>query len=858
MASEVQMQKVMHDESIDWLRYEVRRHVVSELESLATSGRNPAAASSTEGAGIVEASVCPQGAGPWRLDKTPRSIEALVESLCQENSRFLTPFGNDFEKVPLGTRLNGGECFRRLLCFRFDVEYTSLPLGAKKLQAFALEACERERKAPEECGGWTADELAEALQRGSEAHVWLLLLLTRTGEVAASVDWSERAEQFTLFLQAAALKSLLLAETLRQMRRGQLLVLALWWAYLSCRKAANIRRSSLMTTLALGKKSYVPVEAVAAPGRPYFATVPLLGLPKLSAPRMCQLCGAGFRDWRALVGHCDREHGGFNEYRKRLLGEADRCHALGLPSVRKRNMVANAATAIAYSRPGGEGELEERREEACAVCARKGWLEARFQCHLWKAFPDGDGGELAEEREAEEDAAAEESPGASEDEERRRRRRLLRDADGVYYVGDAAEVHKFLGVEHYAKAMPRIPLEELHASSVQHPRHPAYRWLLHTRRVASRPEEEGGAKEPAGSSGLAPPGGHERDCDGGGAAELVSEPVPVSSARPRCAGVGVEESKVWVCRECRDALCVREAVNMPGPALANLMWGGREHPAYQDISEATSVLLGRGRLVYQKVILKKGAPEEQPFGLAGNCVLLTQPKSSEIVRTLPPAANLTDGFVVLFTTGRQDVRKAKMLEVPREQYLRCARLRAEVCEVFADTIVSEEVAQETLPEQGVPEAFVQGALEAREAEHFKPTMVGPASMRNPDAAVEEEVEARPEAEEAGGGESEGHCGGEHGAVAEEHSEMLEQSMAENLIGLAARGLLCCSANSRCCRRRQRKWSKRNGGVRRPGRRPWSYKRALRDSESIASKLPWMFVSSRRRWAQGTSWNSSVL
>ena len=115
------------------------------------------------------------------------------------------------------------------------------------------------------------------------------------------------------------------------------------------------------------------------------------------------------------------------------------------------------------------------------------------------------------------------------------------------------------------------------------------------------------------------------------------------------------------------------------------MWGGREHPAYQDISEATSVLLGRGRLVYQKVMLKKGAPDEQPFGLAGNCVLLTQPKSSEIIQTLPPPpANLTDGFVVLFTTRRQDVRKAKMLEVPREQYVRCARLRAEVCEVFAD------------------------------------------------------------------------------------------------------------------------------------------------------------------------------
>ena len=98
-------------------------------------------------------------------------------------------------------------------------------------------------------------------------------------------------------------------------------------------------------------------------------------------------------------------------------------------------------------------------------------------------------------------------------------------------------------------------------------------------------------------------------------------------------------------------------------------------------------------------------------------------------------------------------------------------------------IVSEEAAQDMLPGQGVPEAFVEGALEAEEAQHFKPTMVGPASMRNPDAAAEEEVDALPEPEEAEAGESEGHCECKHGAVAEEHGEMLEQNMAENLIGL---------------------------------------------------------------------------
>ena len=62
-------------------------------------------------------------------------------------------------------------------------------------------------------------------------------------------------------------------------------------------------------------------------------------------------------------------------------------------------------------------------------------------------------------------------------------------------------------------------------------------------------------------------------------------------------------------------------------------------------------------------------------------------------------------------------------------------------------------------------------------------MDGPASMRNPDAAAEDEVDARPEPEEAEAGESEGHCECKHETVAEEHGEMLEQHMAENLIGL---------------------------------------------------------------------------
>ena len=106
--------------------------------------------------------------------------------------------------------------------------HTSLPLGLNKLQAFTREACERELTSPEENGGWTAADLAEAPQRASDAHVWLQLLLTRERKGVISVDWSERAEQIALFLQAAALESPPLAEALGHSRRGELRVLALW------------------------------------------------------------------------------------------------------------------------------------------------------------------------------------------------------------------------------------------------------------------------------------------------------------------------------------------------------------------------------------------------------------------------------------------------------------------------------------------------------------------------------------------------------------------------------------------------------------------------------------------------------
>ena len=139
--------------------------------------------------------------------------------------------------------------------------------------------------------------------------------------VLMAVGWTELAEEFVLFLQAEMLKSFQLQEVMKHIRLGQLCVLALWWAYLKPGKG-SIRRPSTLTTVVLDKKQYTPVDAVMSPEIPYFATVPLLGPAVITAPRECQLCGAGFINWRALANHCTREHGGFIEYRKRLFWEA--------------------------------------------------------------------------------------------------------------------------------------------------------------------------------------------------------------------------------------------------------------------------------------------------------------------------------------------------------------------------------------------------------------------------------------------------------------------------------------------------------------------------------------------------------
>ena len=123
--------------------------------------------------------------------------------------------------------------------------------------------------------------------------------------------------------------------------------------------------------------------------------------------------------------------------------------------------------------------------------------------------------------------------------------------DGVLCFGPRAEIDALLSVHTYAESWPKIPVEELHASSVHHPADPQMRWLLHTRRVPmQRARAAGGADTPARGDDEAPEDGE----------------TPL----PPCAGVGLSDRTAWMCAHCAAKLCVR-APAVPRLALAHWM-----------------------------------------------------------------------------------------------------------------------------------------------------------------------------------------------------------------------------------------------------------------------------------------------
>ena len=111
-----------------------------------------------------------------------------------------------------------------------------------------------------------------------------------------------------------------------------------------------------------------------------------------------------------------------------------------------------------------------RQIVACAVCAVKDWIEDFYPCYMFKEFPmthsaaehaegDGKGSEHGSDKEDRAKAVSASKRGPA-----------LCGAENYCYFGPAERIHELLDVERYIPVVPLAPLEELHASSVQHPR----------------------------------------------------------------------------------------------------------------------------------------------------------------------------------------------------------------------------------------------------------------------------------------------------------------------------------------------------------------------------------------------------
>ena len=291
----------------------------------------------------------------------------------------------------------------------------------------------------------------------------------------------------------------------------------------------------------------------------------------VAAPMVvCLLCHEGFRSNEALDRRANVHHGGRSEYRKRVAYMMQEAGLQPMQPWRKRQMIASHAFFARYSVPGSRTNdwtdraaeaAVPRRQEACVVCAVKDWVEKRLPVYLfveptssatWTEYLSGRATSLPEGHDHEFNDNA--PPGNDEDEPTGTV--LLK--DGVLCFGPRAQVDALLSVRAYAKDWPNIPVEELHASSVQHPADPQMRWLLHTRRVPTR-------RAPAAGGAGTPARGGDGPQEQGG------------TPRPPCAGVGLSDRTAWACAHCAAKLCAR-ALATPTVARANWMWLGRVAP----------------------------------------------------------------------------------------------------------------------------------------------------------------------------------------------------------------------------------------------------------------------------------------
>ena len=464
---------------------------------------------------------------------------------------------------------------------------------------------------------------------------------------------------------------------------------------------------------AAGRASYVAGQDIQGDALRTFACT-----PEACGPLTCQLCDADFLYDADFGVHKDQAHGGEIEYRKRVLFLMDDVGCRPITAQEKRVMVQNFSHFQQFSRPGAKGNTfarvaeVPRCEAACALCQQKDFIEHRHKLALFSTPPSNAAstfsGNLAQlaavAADAEEPTCGAFEPvagGASQP-------ALLRHGD-VHYLQAPERVHALLDVERYSKRWPLIPAEELHASSVQHPGHPEWRWLLHSRRV------------PVARSD---------------AIQLARNP-DTTDIRPPCAGIGDEHSVVLTCWDCLVDIGAKNP-KLPIHACANDNWLGRERLHVREASQATKMLASLGRCCWKQVRLgRQGDPALQEKALTGNTIFFAQPTADVPSLELPPPRDaLVDSLNIIFTRSLHDLSKAEWATVKRADYMRIVRERKQQCPAFANVVIREDEAATRLPADGIPEHIACCAQEVHGSENAPARLTGPAS-RAPDVGKAE-------------------------------------------------------------------------------------------------------------------------
>ena len=108
---------------------------------------------------------------------------------------------------------------------------------------------------------------------------------------------------------------------------------------------------------------------------------------------------------------------------------------------------------------------------------------------------------------------------------------------------------------------------------------------------------------------------------------------------------------------------------------------------------------------------------------------------------------------------KEDLAKCQLLTVSRHAYRTLAEERLRVNSYFGRKILDQQ-AVDALPENGVPQQFIDCGAQMPEVDRYKPTRCGPGTIRDPLDAAKEDDNASDELSESSGDDcdAEGHDG----------------------------------------------------------------------------------------------------